>query len=93
MGRSLLYFSLRFYYFPFYNRNIRYKCQFILPAIDLNRLVFMELTGQDFERQWVLQLALDCPFERGGRRNPDRTDLGQVLTGGLGHFEMVVLFN
>jgi len=65
----------------------------LLAAIDLDRIAFVELTGQDLERQWVLQLALDCPFERGGRRNPDRTDLGQVLTGGLGHFEMVVLFN
>ena len=76
------------HHFPFHNWHIRRKRQSFFATIDLNGLTFVELAGQDLERQRVLQLALDGPFERTGAEAWTVAYIRQVLAGGLDDFEM-----
>ena len=76
--------NLLFYNFNFYNWNIRFKGQPALAAVHLNGLPFVKLTRQNLERQRVLQLTLDGPFERTGNEVRVVADLGQMLNAALG---------
>ena len=56
----------------------RSEFQPFFSAFHTDGIAIVELTAQVLDRQWVLQLALDGPFERAGTIIGIITDLGQI---------------